>query len=78
MIIEPQPLSRTASGGQKIERRTLQMLIVFNFNNHYPGAADCYIYFRRKTIHFVTVLKLLCHILEKTKLKYNYACLLKN
>ena len=54
------------------------MLIVFNFNNHYPGAADCYIYFRRKTIHFVTVLKLLCHILEKTKLKYNYACLLKN
>lgn len=31
IIIEPQPLSRTASGGQKIERRTLQILIILMF-----------------------------------------------
>ena len=31
MIIDPQPLSRTASGGQKIERRTLQILMIDDF-----------------------------------------------
>ncbi len=30
IIIEPQPLSRTANGGNKIDRITLQILIVTN------------------------------------------------
>lgn len=65
IIIEPQPLSRTASGGQKIERRTLQILIILMiYNHHYHCVADCYIYLRRKTIQFVTELELLCQLLE--------------
>jgi hypothetical protein len=31
MIIEPQPLSNTAKGGHKIERSTLQKLILKNY-----------------------------------------------
>lgn len=33
ITIEPQPLSRTAKGGQKIERMTLQILMMINFND---------------------------------------------
>lgn len=31
IIIDPQPLSKTANGGNKIERRTLQILIMIDF-----------------------------------------------
>lgn len=31
IIIEPQPLSKTAKGGHKIERSTLQKLIIKNY-----------------------------------------------
>ncbi len=31
IITEPQPLSKTASGGQNIDSKTLQMLIFYGF-----------------------------------------------
>lgn len=44
MIMEPQPLSITASGGNKMDRMTLKMLINNYLNNKYEKLYNCYIF----------------------------------
>ncbi len=43
IIIDPQPLSKTASGGKKIDNRTLHILIIKNkLNNTIIGSLITY------------------------------------